>query len=169
MKTITTKRLCRSSIICALYVVLSYTFLPFAFGSIQLRPAEALCILPLFYVEAIPALFIGCALVNLSSPFLFYDVIFGSLTTLIASFITYLVGKYLKKDLLKLTLGGLAHVLLNALIIPFVIMLVGGENGVVYFTYALLIAIEESLCVYGLGVPFYFAIKRIKKRLQILN
>ena len=70
---ITTKRICRAGVIAALYAALTYAFAPVAFGSFQIRPAEALCILPLFFVEAIPALYIGCMLSNLASPFFFYE------------------------------------------------------------------------------------------------
>ena len=83
-----TKRLCRAGVISALYVVLTYAFAPFAFGPFQIRPAEALCILPLFYADAIPALFIGCALSNLLSAYSVFDVVIGSLTTLLAALFT---------------------------------------------------------------------------------
>ena len=65
-----TKRLCRAGVIAALYVALTYAFAPFAFGAFQVRPAEALCILPLFFPEAVPALYVGCILSNLASPLL---------------------------------------------------------------------------------------------------
>jgi uncharacterized membrane protein len=74
---ISTKRLCRAGVIAALYAALTYAFAPVAFGSLQIRPAEALCILPLFFVEAIPALYVGCLLANLTSPFLLYDLLLG--------------------------------------------------------------------------------------------
>lgn len=45
----TAKRLCRAGIIAALYVALTYSFGAIAYnGFLQIRPAEALCILPLF-------------------------------------------------------------------------------------------------------------------------
>ena len=81
MKQSITKRLCRAGIIAALYTTLTYVFAPFAFGPFQIRPAEALCLLALIYPEAIPALAVGCALSNLASPYAFYDITFGSLTT----------------------------------------------------------------------------------------
>jgi len=93
----TTKRLCRAGIISALYVAFTYAFMPFAFGPIQVRPAEALCILPLFFPEAVPALYVGCMLSNLASPYLVYDVFIGSLATLLAALCTYLVGNYIQK------------------------------------------------------------------------
>ena len=98
------QRLCRAGAISALYVALTYAFMPFAFGPFQFRPAEALCLLPLFFSEAIPALYVGCMLSNLASPFLIYDVFIGSLATLLAALVTYLVGKLIKNTWLKIAL-----------------------------------------------------------------
>ena len=45
----TAKRICRAGVIAALYIVLTYSFGQIAYqGIVQIRPAEALCILPLF-------------------------------------------------------------------------------------------------------------------------
>ena len=167
MKNITfTKRLCRAGIIAALYVALTYAFAPFAFGPFQIRPAEALCILALIYPEAIPALWVGCMLSNLASPFLIYDVFIGALATLFAAFITYLVGRFIKNTPLKLILGGLPTVLFNAALIPLIIVfLCGGGEGfssawIAYLTYAGSIALTEAVWVYALGTPLYFTIKK---------
>ena len=169
MKTTATKRICRAGVIAALYVTLTYVFMPFAFGPFQIRPAEALCILPLFFPESIPALFIGCAISNVTSPYAFYDVTFGSLTTLIAALGTYTVGRLIKNDCAKLLLGGAFPVLLNAFIIPLVIVfLCDGATGyatvtIAYFTFVLSIFITESIWIFGLGSPLYFALKKMKK------
>lgn len=59
MKNIfTTKRLCRAGVIAALYTALTYAFGALAYDAsiIEIRPAEALTILPLFFPEAVPAL-----------------------------------------------------------------------------------------------------------------
>ena len=170
MKIFTTKRLCRAGIIAALYVALTYAFMPFAFGPFQIRPAEALCILPLFFVEAIPALWIGCMLSNLGSPYFVYDVLFGSLATLISAFASYLVGVFLKKDGVRFAVGGIFPVVCNALIIPCIIVfLCGGGEGysslaAAYFAYAGSIALTETVWVYGLGAPLYSAVKRLKQK-----
>ncbi len=162
------KRLCRAGVIAALYVAFTYAFAPFAFGIFQIRPAEALCILPLFFPEAIPALFVGCMLSNLLSLYSVYDVIFGSLATLLAAFGTYMVGRFFQKTSLKVFFGGLFPVLLNALIIPLIIVfLCGGsqENvaaSATYFFYVLSFLLTESVWVYGLGIPLYFAVKKWK-------
>ena len=112
----TTKRLCRAGIIAALYVALTYAFAPFAFGPFQIRPAEALCILPVFFPEAVPALYIGCMLSNLASPYFVFDVFLGSLATLLAALASYLVGRFLKKEPFKMLLCGFFPVFFNALI-----------------------------------------------------
>ena len=169
-KIFTTRRLCRAGIIAALYVALTYAFMPFAFGPLQVRPAEALCILPLFFPEAIPALYVGCMLSNLASPYLFYDVFIGSLTTLLAALGSYLVGWFLKKDGAKLFFGGLFPVLFNALFIPLIIVfLCDGGAGfesvtVAYFSFFASLLLTESVWVYALGAPLYFAVKRLQAR-----
>ena len=167
-KNLTTKRLCRAGIIAALYVALTYAFAPFAFGPLQIRPAEALCILALLYPEAIPALYVGCMLSNLASPFLIYDVFIGSLATLSAALVTYMVGRFVKNTPVKLFLGGLPPVLFNAAVIPLIIVfLCGGGEGfssswIAYLTYAGSIALTQAVWVYGLGVPLYFTVVKLK-------
>ena len=164
----TTKRLCRAGIIAALYAALTYVFAPLAYGPFQIRPAEALCILALIYPEAIPALTIGCALSNITSPFAVYDVPIGSLTTLLAAFISYLVGSNLKNTPLKVLLGGLPPVLFNTVVIPFVIVFLCGDSGnsvwVAYFSYAGSFLLTQSVWVYGLGTPLYLSVARLKKK-----
>ena len=169
------QRLCRAGVISALYVALTYVFMPFAFGPFQFRPAEALCILPLFFPEAVPALYVGCMLSNLASPFLIYDVFIGSLTTLLAALITYLVGRLVKKNWLKITLGGLAPVLFNAFLIPLIIVFlcdggVGYETQTIaYFSYVGSLFLTESVWVYALGTPLYFLINKQKNNLRFFS
>ena len=164
----TTKRLCRAGVIAALYVALTYAFAPIAFGPLQVRPAEALCILTVFFPEAIPALYIGCMLSNLASPYLVYDVFIGSLATLFAAFTAYLVGRFLKKEPYRFILVGLPTVLFNALIIPLIIVFLCGESKgyatatVAYFSFAGSIALTEMVWVYALGAPLYSTVKRLQ-------
>ncbi len=98
----TTKRLCRAGVIAALYVALTYAFGAIAYsGFLEIRPAEALTILPLFFPEAVPALWIGCMLANLGSQFIMYDVPLGGLATLVAALCTYGVGRLIKNHVLE--------------------------------------------------------------------
>ena len=168
MKKFSTKRLCRAGIIAALYAALTYAFMPFAFGPFQIRPAEALCILPLFYVEAVPALWIGCMLSNLGSPYFVYDVLIGSLATLLAALSTYMVGAFLKKDGIRFAFGGIFPVLFNAFIIPLIIVFLcdGGEGystlTAAYFAYVASIGLTEIVWVYFLGLPLYSTVKKLR-------
>ena len=160
-----TKRICRAGIIAALYATLTYVFMPFAFGPLQIRPAEALCILPLFFPEAIPALYVGCMLSNITSPYLIYDVFIGSLATLFAAIGTFWIGKTIKNNFLKVFIGGLFPVLFNAIFIPFIIVFLCGDLGgmqsatYAYFSYAGAFLLTESIWVYGLGAPLYYTMK----------
>ena len=167
----TTKRLCRAGIIAALYVALTYAFGALSYqGILQIRPAEALTILPLFYVEAVPALWIGCMLANLGSPFIAFDVPLGGLATLVASLLTYITGRLIKNKILQVGVGGLFPVLVNAFIIPVIIVfLCGGDEGyssanIAYWSFFASLCATEALWVYGLGVPLYIAIYNLRKK-----
>lgn len=169
-KVFTTKRICRAGIIAALYVALTYAFSPLAFnGILQVRPAEALTILPLFFVEAVPALWAGCMLANLASPFIIYDVPIGGAATLIAAVLTCIVGYLIRNHVLRMSIGGLFPVLANAFIIPIIIVFLCGDTGgetvatAYWLNFASLCA-TEALWVYALGVPLYIAIVNLQKR-----
>ena len=80
-----TRHLTRSAIIAAIYVALTFMFQPISFGAIQFRIAESLMLLPVLIPEAVPGLFIGCLLANLLCGGIWFDVILGSLATLLAA------------------------------------------------------------------------------------
>lgn len=80
-----TRSLTRAAIIAAIYVALTFIFQPISFGAIQFRIAEALMLLPILMAEAVPGLFIGCLLANLLCGGIWFDVILGSLATLLAA------------------------------------------------------------------------------------
>ncbi len=87
----------QAAIIAAMYVVLTLFVGAFnlASGNIQVRISEALCVLPFFTPAAIPGLAIGCFLSNMFLPnVLIFDMIFGSVATLIGAIGTYMLRKY---------------------------------------------------------------------------
>jgi len=75
-----------ASIIAAIYVILTYLFAFMSYGPVQIRVAEALTVLPAFTPAAIPGLFVGCIVANILGGGGIYDIIFGSLTTLLAAY-----------------------------------------------------------------------------------
>lgn len=167
----TTKRICRAGIIAALYVALTCSFGAIGYsGFLEIRPAEALCILPLFYAEAIPALFIGCMLSNLISQFGIYDILLGPLATLIAALATCVVGRLVKNHIAKVAAGGIFPVLVNAFVVPVIIVVLYGDSAgyasaaVAYWMCFASLVVTQSLWVYALGAPLYYFIYRMRKK-----
>ena len=85
-----TQKLSRSAVIAALYAALGIlsSFFNLAYGPVQLRFSETLCVLPFLLPEAVWGLFIGCFLTNILSPFGLLDLIFGSAATLLAALLS---------------------------------------------------------------------------------
>ena len=93
MKNKTSLYIANGAMVAAIYVVLTLLFAPISYGAMQVRISEALCILPMFTSSAIPGLFVGCLLANLLGGAVIWDVIFGSLATLIGAAGSYLLRK----------------------------------------------------------------------------
>ena len=74
----TVRKLARCAVVAALYVVLCMALQPFSYGAVQVRVAEALCLLPVFGAEYIVGVVLGCFLANLLGSTI-VDVIFGTL------------------------------------------------------------------------------------------
>ena len=161
----TTKIIVRAGLVAGLYVVLSLLTLPIASGAIQFRLSEALTLLPLFFAEAIPALFIGCMLSNLITGCMVLDIILGSTITLVASVLTYFIGKLVKNTFLKISIGGFFPVVLNAFFLPVLWIIIYGAIEYVYMLQVLFLLISQSASIYGFGTPLYFAIKKHKNKL----
>lgn len=114
----TTRSLTRAALIAALYVLLTLLFQPFSFGAVQFRISEALMLLPLLAGEAVPGLFVGCLLANLLGGGVWYDVVLGSIATLLAA---VLARRFRSRPLLAAAMP----VIFNGLIV----------GPVVYFAY----------------------------------
>ena len=97
MKTQTqaTRRLARGAVIAALYTALTLLLAPISYGQLQVRLSEALTLLPILLPEAVPALAIGCLLSNILGGCTIFDIVFGTLATLLAALCTRrLRGKF---------------------------------------------------------------------------
>lgn len=88
MKNLSVRRLVRCAVIAAVYVVVCLVLAPFSYGAVQVRVAEALCLLPVFGAEYIIGVTLGCFLANLLGSTV-VDVVFGTLATLLACLVTY--------------------------------------------------------------------------------
>lgn len=142
----------QAAVIAAIYVVLTIFIAAFnlASGNIQVRISEALCILPFFTPAAIPGLWIGCLLANLITGASVFDIVFGSLATLIGAVGTYCLRKHR-------FLCTLPPVISNMVIIPIVLRYAYGLTFIYKETdlsipfFALTVGIGEviSICVLG--------------------
>ena len=144
-----------AAIIAASYVVLTYIASAFglASGAIQVRLSEALTILPVFTPYAIPGLFIGCILANLLTGCALWDVLLGSLATLLGAIGTYFLKKY------KI-LPFLPPILSNTVIVPFVLMYVYSLQGTIWY-FSLTVFIGELI---SCGILGFFLRKGFEKR-----
>ena len=137
-------RITQGAVIAALYVALTLVFAPISFGPIQVRIAEALCILPMFTPAAIPGLFIGCLIANFIGGGIILDVVFGSLATLIGAALGYLLRR-------NRWLVPVPAVIANALIVPFVLRFGYGVVDVAIPVLMIQILAGEILGCYILG------------------
>lgn len=112
-----TKMITQSAIIAALYVVLTFiaNSMGLASGAIQIRLSEALTILPFFTPAAMPGLFIGCLVSNILVGSVLWDVIFGSIATLLGALGTYAFKKHK-------WLAPVSPIISNTVIVPFVLI-----------------------------------------------
>lgn len=145
------------AVVAALYVVLTYlaNTLGLASGAIQVRLSEILCVMPVFTPFAIPGLFIGCVLANLLTGCALWDVVFGSLATLIGAVGTYLLRKHN-------FLAVLPPILANAIIVPFVLLFVYSLEGT-YWYFLLTVGIGEIISCGIFGAILLKSLKKYNK------
>lgn len=83
-----TRTLARGALIAAVYAALTLALAPISYGQMQVRVSEALTLLPVLMPEAVPALAVGCLLANLLGGCSIFDILFGTLATLLAAVCT---------------------------------------------------------------------------------
>lgn len=145
--------------IAAIYVALTMlsALMGLSSGAIQLRLSEAMCLLPLILPEAIVGLTLGCALANFITGCAVWDIVFGSVATLIGA-----VGAYLLKRLPEKYefVATIPTVLANAVIVPFVLKWAYGIEDGYWFLFAT-VGIGEVLSAGVLGTFLYKNLKKV--------
>ena len=127
-KLLTTRSLCLSAIIAALYAALTL-LLPDGSICIAFRGTDHTLVgskegfntvLPMVLPQSIPGLFVGCLIANIFSPTpSIWDIVFGSLTTLIAACGTYALRK-------KPVLAAACPIVANGVIVGLMLALLYG-------------------------------------------
>lgn len=150
------RQLCVNAVIAAAYAVLTIMLAPISYGAVQCRVSEVLCVLPFLAPTTVWGLFLGCVLANLFTGNLF-DIIFGSLATLLAALCTAWFGKR-GQDMKNRILGCLMPVVFNAVIIGAVIT--GAYEGLnifknfgVFALNGLWVGLGEAVVMFVLGLP----------------
>ncbi len=153
MKTRTTY-LTHAALVAALYVILSLVSNMFglASGAVQIRVSEALTVMPAFTPAAVPGLFAGCLISNILTGCAPWDVILGSLATLIGALFTRALRKH---DILCL----LPPVAANTLILPWVLSLVYNFEGSIWYFTVTIFAGELISC----GILGYLLKKTLRR------
>lgn len=148
-----TRFLVEAAVITALYAALTI-LIPGGSGQIQVRVSEALTILPFLTPAAIPGLFVGCLLANMVIGAGLYDVIFGSLATLLAAYITSkMPGKYL---------APLPPVIINAVVVSVILKL---SLNLPILPSMGFVAVGETIACYVLGYPLLLLLYKQRHRI----
>ena len=171
-----TTSIARTGMIAAVYAAATLVALlllqGLAWGPVQFRISEAVCVLALLTPNAIPGLTIGCALANLIALAIngtgalgMLDVVFGSLATCLGALWCW-----------KMRVAERGPVIANALIvpadlplqlqgmgfytIPFTTIALDGAYVPMYLFGLVATGIGEAIVMYVLGLPLLAALKK---------
>ncbi|MBN1776776.1 MAG: QueT transporter family protein [Clostridiales bacterium] len=148
---LTIRDLAVAAVTAALYAALTVVFAPISYGAVQFRIAEALTLLPVLIPQAIPGLAVGCLVANLIGGYGVWDVVFGTLATIIAALLTYGMRKNIWAAAVPpvvvngVVIGLLLHFVLQLPLLPTMATVGAGQLVVVYI----------------LGVPLIYALAKI--------
>ncbi len=159
MKSRISNRIATGALVAALYVIFTYVSSLFGLSSgvIQLRISEALCVLPMWIKGSVSGLFVGCILANLLTGCAIWDIVFGSLATLIAAIITSKMKRFK-------WCAPIPAIVSNTLVVPFVLSYVYNVPDSLPYLF-LTVFVGEFLSAGVLGcVIIYIREKRYKKQ-----
>ena len=161
-----TRSIVRSGLIAAIYVVLTLVFQPISFGAIQFRIAEVMTLTPILSSYAPAGLFVGCLLANWLGGGIWFDVVLGSIATLLAAICSRLL-----RD--KPAVAAIFPAIFNGLIVGpvvyFAYVRAPGDPvsvGTLLFNMAT-VAFGELVVCYVLGLPMVAALKKLPE--NVLN
>ena len=157
-------KLARMGVVAGLYIVLSLFTFPVASGAIQFRISEGLTLLPLIFPETAVGLFIGCIFANLITGCALVDIFVGAFITLFACVLTAIIGMFIKNKPLKILLGGLFPVIMNAFLLPLIWWFCYGRLDYVYMLQVAFLLAGQALSVYVIGTPTYLFCDRAKRK-----
>jgi len=152
------KKIARAGVIAALYIVITFLLQAISFGPVQLRVAEALTVLPILYLEAVPGVFAGVLIANIFGGLGLVDIGLGSLISLLAAFLTYLFRKNF--------LAYLSPIILNGFLVSAYLHLL---FDLPYWEVAFSITVSQAIVILGLGYPLIRYLRRIQRDIDFLQ
>lgn len=141
-----------AAVIAALYAALTLLFAPISYGPVQFRIAEAFTVLPVLLPQAVPGLALGCFAANLLGGASPWDVVFGTLATLLAALLT-------RRLRARLWLAAAMPVVCNAVIVALVLHFTLSD--VLLWPTMLTVGLGEAAVVGALGVPLLLGLRRV--------
>ncbi len=155
MKKLTTKQIALSGITAGLYAGITILTSSFAYGNIQFRIADAMCLLVALEPSMTVGLTLGCLIANIFSTVSVLDIVIGTAATLLGCLLTVRIRKtWLLPVPTILANAALVGAMLSWVYMPpeqfwkgFFIM--GGE-----------VAAGEIAVLYALGVPLYLCLRK---------
>lgn len=157
------KKLTTSAMIATVYLVLTLIFYVTSFAPMQSRLAEALTILPYFTPLAIPGLFVGCILSNIIGGYGIWDVVVGSLATLLSAYLTYKLTYNKPK---RKWIAPIPPILINAVFVGVELSLLAQAP---LFATMLSVGVGQIIACYILGYPLMIIIEKNKKMGELFN
>ncbi|MCX7709682.1 MAG: QueT transporter family protein [Clostridia bacterium] len=148
------KLMTQAAIIAAMYAALTILLAPISYGEVQVRVAEMLTVLSFFTPAAIPGLFVGCLISNIVGGYGLLDIIFGSLATLIAA--------YLTRKMPNKILAPLPPVIVNAVIVGIMLSYV---LKLPFWIPMGFVGLGQLISCYVLGYPLMLVLERYKTKL----
>lgn len=151
-------QLAKAGMVAALYIVLTMAVAPISYGAVQFRISEVLNLLvfinPIYGISLV----VGCGISNLFSPLGVYDVVFGTIATLLS---VVFISK--SKNLF---IASLWPSIFNPIIVGLELYIL---QGLPLITTAPFILIGEFVVVTLVGCPLFKAITKNEKLINILE
>ena len=159
----TVKSIALNGIIACLYAVVTIACGPLSYQFAQFRFSELLNLLVFFNPSFTLGLTLGCLLANIFSLYGIFDIVFGTLTTLLACLLMVVYSKFIK----NLFFSGLIPCLLNAIVVPFTIVLgTAGTNDAIpltvgnYFMMFGWVILGEFVCINVVGYIIFLTLSK---------
>lgn len=149
-----------NGIVAALYFILTLISTPFSFGLIQIRIAELLILLCFFRRDYVVGVTIGCVLSNLMSPLGMWDVLFGTLATLVSG----LLVSFMR----HLLIAGLIPVVINGFAVGAELYFLS-EQAPMFWVAVGAVALGELIAVIGLGYSLFMIIGKRAKFQEVIG